>query len=197
MGPPQLPPTLTHELLRRGYTLAFDPGLLHPAVAVARDARVIHAARVKVPGKLKLLPLGERVREIVKLVGDHALQITGGQPVIATCIERMQIYTREKSKGDPNDLIPLAMMGGAVSFGFGAPTVAPVPRDWIGSIPKSTSGNPWMSARGRIIAGKLSAEEQKLVESSHDALDACGLLLHLHARLGRAFIGSTPSGACP
>jgi len=94
-------------------------------------------------------------------------------------IEKPQIYVRSRSKGDPNDLIDLALVGGAIA---GATRPAEVvlyrPAEWKGQVPK-----PVMIER---IKRSLSESERERVEIpkvrslEHNVWDAVGIgLFHL------------------
>lgn len=181
MNPPD--PQVSAELAS-GWLLAVDPGLRYPAAAVFRNGVLQRAERVKVPTAYAKLPRGERIRQIAGLVGSWGLLQTGGErPKVV--YEYPQVYRAKKSKGDPNDLLPLAGIGGAVSMMMGTYTHAPTPFEWIGGIPKATVGSALESPRGRLIWRLLNGLERLTVTLSHDALDAVGLGLHGVRRLHR------------
>lgn len=162
--------------------LALDPGILHPACALFADRELVAASRVKLPGKLKKLPMGERVRHIGNLIYDWVTEYV--QTVDRIAYEVPQIYRREKSKGDPNDLIPLALVAGFLSGRFPESAVSGLkPREWCGQLPKVTKGDPWTSPRGELVARRLQPAERASIVSSHDALDAVGIGLHDLERL--------------
>lgn len=165
--------------------LAVDPGINYPAAAIFRDGRLVIASRVKLPGRLKKLPMGERVREVSLLIEQWvSSQNVAREDVDHVIFECPQIYRASKSKGDPNDLIPLAMVGGYVAGLYShASVTSPLPREWIGQLPKSTKGDPWCSPRGELVARRLDAAERACVIPSHDAIDAVGIGLHHHNRL--------------
>ena len=138
-----------------GLVLSFDPGLRHPAIAIGLDNRLVYASRVKVPGKVaEIEDYGERVATITDLVLNHATERAGTLAFDAVVYERMQIYRGAKAKGDPNDLIPLAMLGGSVAGAIRRERCnrasneivrAPTPADWAGQTPKATKGPAWAS----------------------------------------------------
>ena len=192
-------PSIRAAAMSRGYLVAFDPGVDHPAVAVFLDGELCAASRVRVPGALDSLEVGERCRQIALLVRDwvlghtYELHTTTGAPaqvanVVAEC---PQVYRVAKSKGDPNNLIPLAVLDGYVAGLFPTATVTmPKPAEWIGGLKKSTTGDPWKSPRGRLIWRLLRESERPRVQASHDSIDACGIGLWCLGRLGRVFPGS-------
>jgi hypothetical protein len=101
-------------------------------------------------------------------------------------VEWPQWYATGKTKGDPNDLAYLAGIATGLAVAFpGAAVRSPVPRTWIGGLPKATSGDPWASPRGARVASRLSDAERALVPDSHDAIDAVGLGLWACGRFDR------------
>ena len=171
----------------QGWLLAVDPGMRFPAAAVFLNGRLTDASRVKVPGALAKLPVGERCRQVVTLVCAWAsARMREGYPSHVV-VEHPQVYSRRRSKGDPNDLLPLAMINGGVAMYFRAPVISPTPSEWIGGIPKAAMGDPWASPRGRLLQSRLSELERATIVSTHDALDAVGIGLWALGRLGRVF----------
>lgn len=173
--------------------LAVDPGLLKPAAAVFIDGKLVAAERVKVPGALAKLPVGQRSMEVAGLIQGWAEQHFHASPDVLV-IEWPQVYRAGKSKGDPADLLPLVGVGMAVA-GLLQPgeVKSPTPAEWIGQLPKSTTGDPWASARGQRIGSRLSDVERGRVVPSHDAVDAVGIGLWSLGRLDRirVFPGAT------
>ncbi len=168
--------------------LALDPGLRNPAVAAFAGGRLVHASRVKVPAATHKLPLGKRVREVSRLVREHAAKHGPFDELVSEwprCYRRM--------KGDPADLFPLAGIGGHVAGALDVEVDFPTAPDWIGNLPKNEKGDPLGSPRGRLIWSCLDEAERACVVLSHDALDAVGVGLFKLGRLElvRSFIGAT------
>jgi hypothetical protein len=150
--------------------LAIDPGLRYPARAFFVDGELVAASRVPIPrGVTTRTPVLERCRAIaIALIGDYRPEIV--------VTEYPQIYTREKSKGDPNKLIPLAAIGACIA-GLLPDTkvISPRPNECWGNVKKNEDGDPWESPRGRKIWKRLSVAERGRVIPSHDSIDAVGL----------------------
>lgn len=99
-------------------------------------------------------------------------------------LEWPQVYQGGRQKGDPNDLLPLAALNGALRTLFPAPRLhLPRPSDWKGQVPKDIMG-------ARILS-KLTAEEKAVWNAAqfpkslaHNVLDAVGLGLYSLRRLG-------------
>ncbi len=197
--------------------LAFDPGLNHPAAALFRHGRLIAASRVKVEKTWRLLPVAERCRLIARAVHhwacEHGLDMTAmakayrieleghhseakalrqEHGIVALIVEWPQIYRTSRSKGDPNDLLPLVGVAMCLVGRLDIEVQHYKPAEWIGQCKKAETGDPLDSPRGRLIWGHLDAAERTAVDVSHDALDAAGLGLAALGRLRlRVYPGAT------
>jgi hypothetical protein len=192
--------------------LAVDPGLRHPAASLFRHGRLLAASRVPVPSAWHKLDVAERCRLIGAAIQDWACEngldmdamveayrlaqggdftraraLRDNRGVVQVVFERPQIYRAGRSKGDPNDLPPLFGVGAAISARLDVETVSYTPAQWIGQMPKATTGDPLKSPRGRVVWCSLAKDERDRVDLSHDAVDAVGLGLHhlgrLHTRI--------------
>jgi hypothetical protein len=168
--------------------LGFDPGLSHPAGALFVSGVLQKASRVKIPkGITTKTPIAERCRAIALAVTDWA----GVIPDVLV-IEWPQIYTADKSKGNPNQLVPLAAMGACLSgLYLRSKVISPTPREWTGNVKKDEEGDPWASPRGLRVKSRLSDIEFKRVIPSHDAVDAVGLGLYGLGRFNRRRVYET------
>lgn len=98
-------------------------------------------------------------------------------------IERPQVYKAQFLKGDPNDLVDLALMGGALSgilHGKCRATLFYLPCEWKGQVVKAA-----MNAR---IKKRLSEDEQRRIDwpaksLQHNVWDAIGIGLKAVGRL--------------
>lgn len=171
----------------KDHYLAVDPGIRYPAAAIFDGSkRLFAASRVKLPASLSRAPMGERCREVGRLIAVWVSEHVDVNLIGGLVIEYPQVYTASKSKGDPNDLLPLVGVGIAVATIFHETQVkSPTPREWIGQVPKDETGDPWLSARGQKIRRRLTQEEIDCIVVSHDALDAVGLGLWALGRLER------------
>ena len=161
--------------------LAIDPGLRNPAYALFRDGVLVRASRVKIPGTTHSLALGPRMVEVAMLIK----QAVGLDAVDDYVTEWPRVYRGIKGKGDPADLFPLAGVGMYLAGHYRVFADAPTAPEWIGNLPKTTTGNPLDSIRGHRIWSRLSDEERSRVTLSHDAVDAVGLGLWKLGRLER------------
>lgn len=161
--------------------LAVDPGLRYPAAAWFVNGVLQKASRVKIKKPDTSEPIAKRCRDI-------ALEIAYWCPEAPTqiIVEWPKVYTAEKSKGDPNNLIGLAGVGACVAGLFPDSSIlSPLPRDWTGNVPKAEKGDPWASPRGQRVRDRLSDAEFRSVIPSHDAVDAVGLGLFALGRFER------------
>jgi hypothetical protein len=162
--------------------LALDPGLNHPAAALFRGGILVSAERVKVGTGLTDLPTAERCVRVAAAVVRWGMGLNMNPRWLV--VEWPQIYRASKSKGDPNDLTPLAGIGSALAGMLSVAlsprdiylgVLSPTPAEWAGQVPKSEKGDPWKSPRGARVRSRLSEAEVTAVLPSHDAVDAVGL----------------------
>ncbi len=168
------------------HLLALDPGIRYPAAALFVDSVLIAASRVKLKTAWTKLPRSERCLTVARAVLDWYREQPVEQPTKLTYVfEWPKVY--KHGKGDPADLFPLTGVGMAVA-GLLYDRVHDLvvmdylPRDWAGSTPKNTSGDPLDSIRGKRIWDRLSEEERSRVVLSHDSIDACGIGLKVLGR---------------
>lgn len=111
--------------------------------------------------------------------GNPPLSWFGSVCPAKTLIERPQIYARSKSKGDPNDLITLALLAGRYQERFdrwGSSVEFVLPHEWKGTLDKAIchermwcSLNPQEQAA--VHRGGLAVSPKK----REDMLDACAM----------------------
>lgn len=185
------------------HLLSLDPGIRSPGVALwlmPEPTQPESASKLLAAGKVrvKVEPGGERggplwvsdaerwiyvAREVVywMLMQAQDLGFESQLRVDTLVFEEPKIYRETKSKGNHNDLIPLAAVGTAVAVmlsnsGVVPRVLSPDPKAWTGNLPKSTvAGEAWTSPRGRRVRARLRPEELALVPDQHDCVDAVGL----------------------
>jgi hypothetical protein len=197
------------QKLKQGYFASFDPGTRNPAAALFYKGELIQASRVKVPAEYADLDYVERCRRIAPHVATwirstiftHAPPgtIPAGDPaklLLALGCEFQEVYKEkrgDKALADPNDLLLLACLAGAVAVELGVETISPRPKDWS-TIPKKErefKNNPWESPRGRVLASRLTELEKARIQPTHDALDATGIGMKILCRLEKSLPGTT------
>lgn len=195
--------------------VAIDPGLRSPGVSVLVDGRIVACARVAVPRGLARLDRGMRAHAVAERVAGVAREALMPHLAAVACVladaeaegrapdvidglrqqlaievvyEWPQVYGRF-SRGDPNDLIPLAAVGAAAAAMLGALVVrAPTPSEWAGQVPKATTGDAWASPRGARVRARLSPTELELVPAQHDAIDGAAIGLWAAGRFERRVV---------
>lgn len=152
--------------------LSVDPGLRGCGVALWDAGRLAQAAYVENPMKTGRGPAAYRA------MGDELSKLTvwGSEP-LHVVLELPRVYP--VSKGDPNDLIDLAGVVGAIA-GCMADTCSHYePAQWKGQVPKTI-----MAKR---ILSKLSKAELDNVQhvgyKDHNTIDAIGIGLKYLGRL--------------
>lgn len=181
--------------------LAIDPGLNSPGLALFDRGLLARAVRLNT-SEYTGLPDGERWLQVARSLAAWVLpQLKQRQPdLLSIVFERPQIYTREKSKGDPNHLAAIAGVASClvgILSTYGPVTVgSPHPHEWIGQLAKTCHvckknlkkcpecrGSAWNTPRGRRIHSRLGTDELALVPDQNDAIDAVGLGLWSLGRL--------------
>lgn len=150
--------------------VSIDPGLNGCGFALWKSAKLIQATYV--PNT----PKGD-----FKTMRAALLPFGHDRPFISVelAIELPQVYVASRSKGDPNDLINLAMLVGYLAASFKNFSLYK-PHAWKGQVPKDI-----MEDR---ITKRLDAKEQANLERvpkslAHNMIDAIGIGLHHLGRL--------------
>lgn len=181
--------------------LALDPGLNSPGIAFFGNDGLVAAARFNTL-EYKDLPDGQRWLAVSRTLLAWSLPLLSQyKPDPLTVIfERPQVYTRMKSKGDPNHLVSIAGVAanltGALAVYGHILVSSPHPGEWVGQLKKTChacgenkkkcpecKGSAWNTPRGRRIRSRLSPAELVLVPDQNDAIDAVGLGLFELGRL--------------
>lgn len=143
--------------------LAVDPGVKGIGLSIWIDQTLVCAAYQEV-NTLHALSLG--------------LRILG--PDLIVC-EIPQVYVQRLQRGDPNDLVSLALVAGTV-LSCAPEAKAVKPATWKGQVPKDIHNRRTLAA--------LTPDERALVEAvkpawkRHNAIDAVGLGLWHFGRRG-------------
>ena len=183
--------------------LAIDPGSRSPGAAVFRFDQVVvepgfsrpntgwmlAATRVRV-SDVEREGAGKRADRAARLIANWFLAFGAGPPDVVA-YEWPQVYTRDKSMGDPNALVGLtAVAGGVAAYVHAQDVVVYKPAEWIGQVPKTlparegakrkrrtpTLAESWDTPRAKLIKRCLSPAEFAICEgANHDAIDAIGI----------------------
>lgn len=164
--------------------LAIDPGKWKAGAALFGSEGTLVAAKL-------LRSRSKNPAQAAKELGDAAAWFCTGE-VDTICCEWPNVRSRQRQKGDANDLLFLTMINGAVFNAVEAENREMVPvNDWKGSLDKDTM-------RGRILGewpagfdplvsmpAKISLAERKLLGDNpdHNVLDAVGIGLWKLRRL--------------
>lgn len=98
--------------------------------------------------------------------------------------ERMQVYAGQRQKGDQNDLIELAEIGGGMAALLASTSTPLRPREWKGQVPKDVLEG---RVRKRLSEQELALTEARLeaypASLRHNGWDAVGIGLWACGRL--------------
>lgn len=151
--------------------IAIDPGVRATGIAVYDSCRELAAAWLSCGDSWTETAIAARN----ELVTCYAPQLLAKAEI---AIEVPQIYVQAKLKGDPNDLVDLALMAGCLVGLLAAPGTRVTnyrPRQWKGQVPKDV-----MVER---IKAKLSPDERARIALpskglEHNVYDAIGIGQH-------------------
>lgn len=104
-----------------------------------------------------------------------------------------QVYGAGRSVGDPNDLLWLAYLLGSIANATGGISRFIVPAIWTKGLPAKSKTKKEVNHREERIRTKLSKEENLIMPSQHDVVDAVGIGLYHLDRLKpvRVYPGAT------
>lgn len=161
-------------------TLAIDPGLRECGLAWYRDQTLVRCGLAVNPDR-------------------HGRGLAAWRSMAQACfalwrprgtlddlvVELPQVYGSGRGKGDPNDLLQLTGVLGAIGGYLRAQHYHEfTPRAWKGQVPKAVHHdrvvNVWLS-ESELAALRLGCEDVKS-DLKHNVLDAVGLGLHWHKR---------------
>jgi hypothetical protein len=191
--------TLVDSLPVGSFLHTLDPGLRSPALVTWRrdgllpsDWRLVRAKR----GRPKLGAGGDLLARAIELADDLVpMASPPGHHVLVS--EAPESRAAGRSLNRPDQLHGMVALAAAVAVrlvGMNAPTRAAslTPTEWVGSVPKSETGDPRESVRGGRVWGLLDDEERALLTSlglvQHDVFDAVGIGLVATGRARRGLV---------
>jgi hypothetical protein len=164
--------------------LAIDPGKWKAGAALFDDDNQLVAAKL-------LSSRSKNPAQAAKEIGDAAAWFCTGEVDIIAC-EMPNIRKRSRQKGDPNDLLYLTLINGAVFTAVEAESRELVPvNDWKGSVEKEIMHRrilgEWPEGFEPLVSlsPKVTPQERKLLgdKPDHNVLDAVGIGLWKLRRL--------------
>ena len=156
--------------------LSVDPGLVATGWAVFDDKSLIGAGIIT-PEKSREGPA--RSASIAQQL--HWTSTVNVHRPDYLVIEIPQIYTRAKSKGDPDDLLRLAILVGEIEAVFtGVQKIEVRPRGWKGTIKKARRIQEYIIHKRNAAflgpAGRYASSIQSVPKSlAHNVADAVGI----------------------
>lgn len=155
--------------------LSVDPGVKATGIAIFEHKKLVHCDVVRPFVVLNQLKnLADIVENVAKQWEHHMGGLIHPEVLI---VERPQIYQQAMLKGDPNDLIPLAVLAGMLWERFKPQNVIlPLPKEWKGQVPKNIHIK-------KTIANLSKQEKDLMVDAllrvpeylRHNGYDAIGL----------------------
>jgi Holliday junction resolvasome RuvABC endonuclease subunit len=147
-------------------TIAIDPGTKHCGWALFVDGRfdlcgLVRSSKQELPDRVR-----QMAREMPMVFADHVV------------IERPEVYRSRFLKGDPNDLISVAIVVGAlVQAAKGTAEVdLPKPKEWKGQAPKEVTDRRIRKALSVAEFSKMQGLLRGVPLSlQHNVIDAVAL----------------------
>ena len=166
---------MTASALTIGGTVAVDPGIRGSGVALFRGNVLVWAGYVANPQAGNDAFAASRM---ALAITDEVHRHNVGVHVV--CFEMPVVRDARHSKGDPNDLLPLAAINGALcGLWCSVRLVQYKPEEWKGQLSKEA-----MNAR---TLSRLGASELECIQGygalTHNVHDAVGIGLHFLGRL--------------
>jgi hypothetical protein len=160
---------------------AVDPGLRGCGISVWHNATLTRAEYVKNP-----LTTGHGVAETAAMSRAVLERLPSHLDYLA--VEFPQVY--QKSRGDPNDLLPLAaVLGGIATGNVSGQVQTYLPRQWKGTV------NPdhlIRAVQNMLSAYELTGVVLPCASLAHNVWDSVGIGLFFHKRLTtRVYPGAT------
>lgn len=161
------------------HLLAVDPSLRATGYAYFRNGAL---ARVG----LKCTKLADRAEAAAWIGREFAVEFL--RPVDVLVIEVPQVYQARFLKGDPNDLVSIALVAGNILQVPATVRRVISPHQWKGNVPKDVTKN-------RVLLN-LSATERELIQDhpapeglKHNIYDAIGIGLWFQKQRSSALAG--------
>lgn len=175
------------------WTVALDPGIRGVGISLFCDRTLAAADYLK-----NTVPRGdepEAVLEMAFVARDWTIQRMaadnrlGAEKKLVGVIEWPQVYLAGKSKGDNNDLLPLAGVGAAFLMSLLSHPLVTVaetkrvkPREWKGQLTKEATD---LRVRARLDTYEATVLEHACARAkslAHNLIDAVGIGLHAVGR---------------
>lgn len=154
--------------------MSVDPGIRGTGVGVFDGQSLTHGRYVYNPEPRGLGPF--QAATMARAIWDWLNEVVGVRPHTLV-LEWPQVY--RVSKGDPNDLLPLAGVDAALTALLGVKTIHYLPMEWKGQLPKEVMVD-------RILQ-RLTPAERVLIPDvgalTHNVIDSVGIGLHHIGRL--------------
>jgi len=203
-----------------GTLLAFDPSISSTGLALFRAGVLVAVHRTTIArdaADRSTSDTATRAAAVATDVRAWVYDVLAGDVALLpehVAFEWPQVYVVARSKGDPNSIVTVGVVAGAI---LGRVAMVPdtsvqafKPAEWIGQLPKTIAvpggrgrsrrrlphrGEELTTPRGKLIAASLTASELSLVRNSnHDVVDAVGIGLRALKRLrtARVYPGASP-----
>lgn len=163
--------------------LAVDPGIRGCGVALFEGPTLVACAYVFNKAKE-----GNRAAEAADMARAIGVEFVMGRVIDELVVEWPRVYATRLRKGemdgqDPNDLIALSAIDGALAYRMGVKTTSYVPSEWKGQMKKEPCHARIKSRLNPRELAILMDADNDAKSKAHNVYDAVGIGLHHLGRL--------------
>jgi len=156
--------------------LAVDPGITCTGMAGFLKGKLVYSTGIRPLKPINNLDSIRKIADQIVLLWEE--RIGGLKYPETVVIEKPQIYQQAYLKGDPNDLVPLAILGGVLWERLQPKNIIfPLPKEWkSGNIDKAVQSNRTRQTLSDIEIEILKDDLEKVPERfQHNMYDAIGI----------------------
>lgn len=164
--------------------LSVDPSIRACGIAIFDRKKLVY---VNVLRPSAVINAAEGIRDVMDLAQDAWEKTMGASFSPETLVvELPQIYQQAQLKGDPNDLVPLAIMLGRLWERFKPKNMLmPLPKEWKGQVPKEVMNNRTLASLSKREVEIFSDDLLRVPGGlRHNGMDAIGIGLWALKRMG-------------
>lgn len=164
--------------------LSIDPSVRAAGIAIFDRNKLVYTNVLRPSAVVQTMQGVSDVMDLAQEAWEKTMGVSFSPETLV--VELPQIYQQAQLKGDPNDLIPLAIMAGRLWERFKPKNMMlPLPKEWKGQRPKDVVTAATLS---KLCKREIEIFNDDLIRVPnglrHNAMDAIGLGLWSLKRLG-------------
>jgi hypothetical protein len=165
--------------------LAIDPSIRSCGIAIFDRDKLVYANVLRTSAVVNTLTGVTDILDLAQASWEQQMSPSVSPETLI--VELPQIYQQAQLKGDPNDLIPLALLAGRLWERFKPKNIMlPLPKEWKAQVPKEVMTKRTLSKLDKREIEVLGNDLIRVPKGlQHNAFDAIGLGLYALNRLGK------------